>query len=64
MPEETVLSYGVAFEGNANYLEEKFRKNILPIIGRIYEDRFVIDMKTLSNEEIEVVAQHIKRLYV
>ena len=64
MPEETVLSYGVAFEGNANYLEEKFRKNILPIIGRIYEDRFVIDMKTLSNEEIELVAEHIKRLYV
>ena len=27
MPEETVPSYGVAFEGNANYLEEKFRKN-------------------------------------
>ncbi|MBP9510688.1 MAG: L-seryl-tRNA(Sec) selenium transferase [Fusobacteriaceae bacterium] len=64
MPEETVPSYGVAFEGNANYLEEKFRKNILPIIGRIYEDRFVIDMKTLSNEEIEVVADHIKRLYI
>lgn len=64
MPEETVPSYGVAFEGNANYLEEKFRKNILPIIGRIYEDRFVIDMKTLSNEEIEVVADHIKRLCI
>lgn len=64
MPEETVQSYGVAFEGNANYLEEKFRKNILPIIGRIYEGKFVIDMKTLSNEEIEVVADHIKRLCI
>ena len=64
MPEETVPSYGVAFEGNANYLEEKFRKNILPIIGRIYEDKFVIDMKTLSDLEIEEIAQHIKRLYI
>lgn len=62
MPEETVPSYGIAFQGNANALEEKFRKNILPIIGRIYEDRFVIDMKTVSKEEIDVILNNIKNI--
>ncbi|MGL5055165.1 MAG: L-seryl-tRNA(Sec) selenium transferase [Fusobacteriaceae bacterium] len=64
MPEETVPSYGIAFQGNANALEEKFRKNILPIIGRIYEDRFVIDMKTVSKEEIDVILDNIKNILV
>lgn len=64
MPEETVPSYGIAFQGNANVLEEKFRKNILPIIGRIYEDRFVIDMKTVSKEEIDVILDNIKNILV
>lgn len=64
MPEETVPSYGIAFQGNANALEEKFRKNILPIIGRIYEDRFVIDMKTVSKDEISLILDNIKNILV
>lgn len=56
MPEETVESYGVTFSGNANYLEEKFRKNLFPVVGRIYEDKFVLDMKAISDSEIELLS--------
>lgn len=62
MPEETVISYGIAFIGNANILENNFRKNNHPIIGRIYDDKFVIDMKTIQEKDFEVLVQEIKKV--
>ena len=62
MPEETVSSYGIKLEGNANLLEQKFRKNDIPVIGRIYEDSYIIDMKTVREKEIPELASIIAKL--
>ncbi|MGL5098503.1 MAG: L-seryl-tRNA(Sec) selenium transferase [Fusobacteriaceae bacterium] len=60
MPEETVESYGIAFPGNANKLEERFRKNEPPVIGRIYQDQFVLDMKTIVEKDFHELAEIIE----
>ncbi len=61
MPEETVKSFGIAIEGNANELEEKFRKDVeeFPIIGRIYDGKFVLDLKTIDSDELYILANKI-----
>lgn len=62
MPEETVPSYGLSFIGNANYLEKKFRDNEPAIIGRIYNDSFVIDMKTIQEYDFLEISKIIKKI--
>lgn len=62
MPEETVKSYGLAFPGNPNKLEQIFRKNNVPIIGRIYENKFVIDLKTVQNKDIVLIVEEIEKI--
>lgn len=62
MPEETVTSYGISIEGNPNSYEEIFRKNTIPIIGRIYQDKFVIDMKTVQDKEVEILVEEIIKI--
>lgn len=57
MPEETVLSYGIAIPGNPNKLEERFRKNEPAVIGRIYQDQFVLDMKTIMEKDYLLIAE-------
>ncbi|MGL5123200.1 MAG: L-seryl-tRNA(Sec) selenium transferase [Fusobacteriaceae bacterium] len=62
MPEETVPSYGLSFLGNANYLEEKFRLNEPAIIGRIYGNSFVLDMKTIQEFDFSEISKIIKKI--
>jgi L-seryl-tRNA(Ser) seleniumtransferase len=42
---------------SANQLERRMRLNEPPVIGRIEEDAFVVDLRTLQPEEGEIVAQ-------
>ena len=46
-PTKELPSFAVALHGNANALEEKLRRNDIPIIGRIHEGRFLLDVRTL-----------------
>ncbi|MGL6063637.1 MAG: L-seryl-tRNA(Sec) selenium transferase [Fusobacteriaceae bacterium] len=62
MPEETVPSYGLSFLGNANYLEEKFRLNEPAVIGRIYDNSFVIDMKTIQESDFHEISEIVKKI--
>ncbi|MGL6119171.1 MAG: L-seryl-tRNA(Sec) selenium transferase, partial [Fusobacteriaceae bacterium] len=59
MPEETVGSYGLSFFGDANFLEEKFRKRDIPIIGRIFDGKFILDLKTINKKDFEIIAKSI-----
>lgn len=66
MPEETVPSYAVRFKGNPQVIEKQFREGDTNIIGRISEDAFIIDLKTIFDEDIPVIlnkAKNIKEIY-
>ena len=62
MPEETVPSYAIRFQGNPETLEKFFREGDINIIGRIHENNFIIDMKTIFNEDIPIIVEKAKLL--
>jgi len=61
-PTETIPSMAIAIEGNANEQYARFLKNDPPIVGRINEDRFTLDMRTLLEEDLPHIARVIATL--
>lgn len=57
LPTSKLKSIGVSIKGDIslNKLEEKLRKNHIPIIGRIYKEQFILDMRTLLNDDLEII---------
>ena len=47
---------------SANGIEKFMRKNSTPIIGRIEEDRFILDPRTIQDDEIAIIATAFKNL--
>ena len=45
-----------------NALEKHMRNNAIPIIGRIEEDIFVMDMRTIQNDELPLIANAIEKV--
>ncbi len=50
-PDQSLPTWLLALSGNANALERKLRANDPPIIGRIENDRLVLDLRTVFAEE-------------
>lgn len=55
VPNHSLCSWAVAFEGNVTKLEETLRKGAHPIIGRIHEGRFLLDVRTLWENDFETI---------
>lgn len=49
-------------EMSANSLEKHLRRSSPPIIGRIEEDRVVMDMRTLQDDELEIIQRAFANL--
>jgi L-seryl-tRNA(Ser) seleniumtransferase len=54
-PNETIDSLAVAVPGNAVEMQRRFLNNDPPIVGRIQEGRFTIDVRTLLDDDLEAV---------
>lgn len=60
MPDKTLETYVLAFNGNALKLQEKFRaKNI---IGRIENEAFVLDFRTIREKDLSKLIQIINTM--
>ena len=57
MPEETVPSYALVFTGDAVKLEKYFRTGDINIIGRVADDSFILDIKTIRDEDMEIIVE-------
>jgi L-seryl-tRNA(Ser) seleniumtransferase len=55
-PTETIPSVAIEIRGKANELYSRFLENDPPIIGRIVEDRFTIEVRTLLDRDLPAVA--------
>ena len=64
MPEETVESYAICFTGEAVLLEKRFRGNDIPVIGRIKNDHFILDAKTLREKDFEEITGAAERIFL
>ncbi len=64
LPESAIKSVGLLFSGHgkATALMKKFRQADTPVIGRIENDQFIIDLRSLSNTDIDLLASIIKKL--
>ncbi|MFK4785114.1 L-seryl-tRNA(Sec) selenium transferase [Fusobacterium sp. MFO224] len=64
MPQEEIDSFGIEFYGaKANFLEKAFRENRLSIIGIIRNNKFILDLKTIQEEDIEYICKNIFEIY-
>lgn len=63
MPEEKIKSFGLEFLLNIspNEIEKKLRLGDTAVIGRIEKDRFILDMKTIDEEDIIFTACVIEK---
>jgi len=60
MPNRKIPSIAVAFDGNAKKWEEDMRKNL--VIGRIENEKFLLDFRTIQDDEIEKLAKIVNEL--
>ncbi|WP_457574792.1 L-seryl-tRNA(Sec) selenium transferase [Desulfolithobacter sp.] len=54
MPEQNLVSRAVILEPDISVsrLEQLLRRQDLPVIGRIEDDRFILDMRTVADDEV------------
>ncbi|MDH4156354.1 MAG: L-seryl-tRNA(Sec) selenium transferase, partial [candidate division Zixibacteria bacterium] len=62
LPESAIPSVGIVFPRpyKANTLLAKFRKMPTPIVGRIEEDRFILDLKAIDEADLPCLIESIK----
>ena len=60
VPNHSLPSYAVAFDRDVVRLEETLRKGIRPIIGRIHEGNYLLDVRTLLAEDFPVIVEALK----
>ena len=64
LPEADIPSVGIVFSEDykATALMRRFRLMDLPVIGRIDNDHFILDLKAVAWDELEVLRESIKRV--
>jgi len=66
LPEEDLESRAVVLEPldrTVNKLEKNLRASSPPVIGRIEEDRFILDMRTIGDDEIILLANILHQVF-
>ena len=60
VPNQSLSSYAVALTGNVEELEETLRLGMQPIIGRIHEGKYLLDVRTLWEEDFETIVSALR----
>lgn len=59
-PTETITSLAIEVQGRAAELQSRFLANDPPIVGRIVDDRFTIEVRTLLDDDLPHVARALR----
>ena len=59
-PTETMPSVAIAIDGDANRLYERFLALPIPIAGRVADDAFILDLRTVLPDDVATVAEALK----
>jgi len=59
-PTETIPSIAIHVPGKASELYTRFLQNETPIVGRIVDDRFTIEARTLLDRDLPIVASALR----
>ena len=60
VPNQSLPSFAAALTGNVISLEEKLRLGMYPIIGRIHNNTYLLDVRTLWEEDFPIIAEAVK----
>jgi len=60
VPNHALRSYAVAFDRDVNVLEERLRRGNPPIIGRIHEGKYLLDVRTLFEADFHTIVKALK----
>jgi len=60
-PTETIPSLAIEVPGDANALHARFLRNDPPVVGRIHEDRFLLDLRTLMERDLNDVKSAVAK---
>lgn len=60
VPNQVLPSFAVAFTQDVNKLEEQLRLSDRPIIGRIHEGKYLLDVRTLWEEDFPIIVEAIR----
>ena len=60
VPTQDLPSFAVAFDRDVNALEEKLRTGLHPVIGRIHEGKFLLDVRTLLEEDFPILVEALR----
>ena len=63
-PNHSLPSYAVALAGDVNALEEKLRLGLHPIVGRIHDGLYLLDVRTLLEEEFPTIVEAVREAMV
>lgn len=60
VPNQSLPSYAAAFCGSVNTLEEKLRQGMQPIIGRIHDGAYLLDVRTVWEEDFPAIVEAVR----
>lgn len=60
VPNHALPSFAVAFSEDVNALEETLRLGARPVIGRIHDGKYLLDVRTLFESDFAVIVEAIK----
>jgi L-seryl-tRNA(Ser) seleniumtransferase len=60
VPNKNLPSYAIAFSGDVNALEETLRLGVTPIIGRIHDGKYLLDVRTLFESDFPTIVEAIR----
>lgn len=66
LPEEPLASWSVVikpYDISVNSMEEMLRATAVPVIGRIEEDCFLLDMRTVADDEVATLASMLLQVF-
>jgi L-seryl-tRNA(Ser) seleniumtransferase len=66
LPEQGLASRAVTVQPgdrSVNSLEQQLRKAALPVIGRIEDDRLVLDLRTVADDEVALLADTLLAVF-
>ena len=66
MPLEKLDTYTVTIKPNkfsVSYLEKKLRNSESHIIGRINEDKYILDVRTIEKDEFDFIIKELKDIF-
>ena len=64
VPNQVLPSYAVAFSGDVNALEEGLRRGFTPIIGRIHEGLYLLDVRTLWEADFPAIVRAMQEAFL